>query len=458
MTAADEALREYAAANGLGFTADAPVRAATHALAEAAAGGKRPAVSGELRPGLRGQLFSVPAGTGGEGFTAVLAEVPETRAYAATIACRRREGGAEPVAYPNEHWVDVQLESTAFTRQFRLLVLAGQDPIWTRELFSPALIAWLTDRAPAGLAFELNEGWLCVLLPDQATDAAALDAVCDAADQLARRLREEALEEGEDPDLLRFDANTKRMDEAIAKVDWERPPASAAEAVAAYRAVGSRSPGVLLAALLGALLGLAAAAAGGYLLGGPIGLIVGASIGAPLGWTLVREVGTERHRFAGSLSHAWVGINAFNREYASSRGLERVRIARFHHDNRDLPVSGKAQSVQVGPIPGTELSGTYVMLSDAPELRAAGADSMSAADGRPLSSDALIVELSDPPDPAAIGRLEPPEGYRVAAYGGDKVVVWRPIAGNMTRTLAGCDEFRERAGALVSALARPAAT
>ncbi len=333
----------------------------------------------------------------------------------------------------------------------RALVLEGQDPGWTLELFSPSLISWLTDRAPEAVGFELNEGWLCVLQPGEVSDPAALDELCGAAAELARRLREEALEEEDDPDLLRFAANTERLNDAVARVEWRQPPASAAEAVAAYRRYASHRPSVLLPALIGGLIGLAIGGGIGFLFG-PLGMIGGAFVGAGIGFPLVREIRIERYRFGAGSSYSWVGINAFNHEHARARGLERVKIARFHHDNRDLPVRGEADSVQVGPIPGTALVGAYAMLADSPELRAAGAVSMSASDGRPLSADALIAELPEPPDPAAVETLQLPDGYRAAAYARSKVVIWRPIPGNMTRTLAGCDEFRDTAGRAIAAL------
>jgi hypothetical protein len=55
------AVREYAEANGLDFSAAGRVRAATHALAAAGVEGERAVASGELRPGLQGQLFTVSA-------------------------------------------------------------------------------------------------------------------------------------------------------------------------------------------------------------------------------------------------------------------------------------------------------------------------------------------------------------------------------------------------------------
>lgn len=447
-------LRSFADANDLDHQEDGHVRAATHALAAAGVGVEREVVSGELHPGFKGQLFSVPKAGGRGGFTAVLAEVPETRAYAVTIACQRRKGpaGGKPVKYPTESWNEMKLESSMFNDEFRLLALEGQDQVWTYELFSPALISWLTDRAPNDLGFELNEGWLCVLQPGEIADDTALETLCDSAAEIATRLRTEALEEEDDPNLLRFAANTKRMDEALAKIDWKKPPASVADAIKAYRRVASRRPGVLLAALIGGIVGAVVAAAVGYLFGGPIGLLIGVFAGAGGGFEIVREIRTERTMFEGAISYTWAGINAFNREHAKSRGLERVKISQFHHDNRDLPVRGEADSAQVGPIPGTDLTGTYAMLADSPELRAHGAQTMSAADGHNLSADALIVELPAGPDPAALAAVELPAGYQAAAYGTSKVVVWRGIPGNMTRTLEGCDDFRQIAGAAIARL------
>jgi len=197
----------------------------------------------------------------------------------------------------------------------------------------------------------------------------------------------------------------------------------------------------------------------------PFALIMGL-IGAKLGQSVFKSVWMQlddsepltagAYLFEGSLSVNWVGIQAFNREYARSRGLERQKLARFHHDHRDLPVPGAAESVQAGPIPGTSLDGLFVMIADSAELRASGRHGMqtSGAGRGPGSYDALVAELPAAPSAAAIAALRPPEGWSVAASGASGVVVSRPIAGNITRTAAGCDEFRRRAGALIAELAR----
>ncbi len=65
-------------------------------------------------------------------------------------------------------------------------------------------------------------------MPVRTTNATQrLDMMLAQAERfLVNGLRGEALEESDDPDLLRFDANTKRMDAAVARVSWERPPAT----------------------------------------------------------------------------------------------------------------------------------------------------------------------------------------------------------------------------------------
>jgi len=451
----DEGLIAYASERGLSYSAGEAIRPVTQALEGA---GRRPGdvVSGELAPGLTGQLFHLPAGARKGEATGILTTASETRAYATTIACQDRAlaGRRAPVKYSTERWEEVRLESSAFAERYRLLVIAGQDAGWTRELFSPALIAWLTDRAPVGLSFELNEGHLCILVPGRIQDTGELAALCEAAAELAARIREEAREEGTDPDLFRAAEATRKMDHAVAEVEWRDPPGSVAEAIAAYRRVASGKPRTMAVAVVCAGLAMALGGVVGWLVGGPIGLVSGAVAGGAFGFQVGHFFATQSYLFEGAFAVDWVGINAFNREYARSRGLARQKKFAFHHENRDLPVPGFADSVQAGPVPETNHNGLFVMLADSPELRASGRHTMGAADaqGRSLSYDALVVELTRLPTPERFWELELPPDFRVDAYGGNKVVVWRPIAGNMTRTSAGCDEFRGAAGGLIAAL------
>ena len=450
----DGGLTDFARERGLVHSAGEALRPVTQML-EGVGTGPAEVVSGELAPGLTGQLFHLAAGERTGEATGVLTTVAETRAYVTTIACQDRAlaGRRAPVKYPGDRWEEIRLESSAFEERYRLLVIAGQDAGWTRELFSPALMAWLTDRVPAGLSFELNEGHLCVFVPGRLRDAGKLAALCASAAELAARIREEALEEGADPDLFRAAEVTRKMDDAVAEVAWHEPPGSVAEAVAAYRRVASRKPRTVAIALVGAVLAMALGAGIGWLAADPIGLLSGAVVGALLGFQVGRLVAIRSYQFEGTFSAEWLGINSFNREYARSRDLVRQKKFAFHHENRDLPVPGFAESVQAGPVPGTNNSGLYLMLADSPELRASGRQTMSSEEqGRPLSYDALVVELTGRPTSERLRELDLPPDFRIDAYGGSKVVVWRPIPGNMTRTAAGCDEFRATAGRLIATL------
>jgi hypothetical protein len=371
-----------------------------------------------------------------------------------TIAChdRRVAGRTKPAKYPTEEWEEVRLESLAFEERFRLLVLTGQDAGWIRELFSPTLIDWLVEEAPEGLYFELNEGWLSILLPGELPDGDAVAGFCADAAALTSRIRTEALEEGDAPNLFKAAEGTKRVDAAVAQIDWKEPPAGVRDAAAAYMKVAERKPSVLLKAFVWGLGAMVVAGAFGWLLGGAFGALAAGAFGFLGGYGISRPLIADKYLFEGGLSASWTGMQAFNREYARSRGLERQKIFRFHHDFRGLPVPGRADSVQAGEIPVAGVPGLFVMLSDSPELRASGRHSMTRTDGQPSSYDVLIADLSPAPSPAAVERLRPPAGYTIDVMNERTVVVSRPIDGNLTRTADGCDEFRRTAGSLVAEL------
>src|SRR5262249_20058041 len=142
--------------------------------------------------------------------TLVITSVPEGIAFAPALVCRdRRELGAgTPAQLPTERWQATELESTAFNRRYRLLSLSGQHPVYVREIFSPSLIAWLAHDVPEGFSFELNERHLVVALPGHLDGEEDQDRLLALAAEVARRLREEAEEEGVASGL--FDEAEKR--------------------------------------------------------------------------------------------------------------------------------------------------------------------------------------------------------------------------------------------------------
>jgi len=449
--APDPAIAEFGELHDLPYEERGSVRGTTPALT-AAPSRATSIVRGQLAPGLSGELFHLDVGEA-EGATAILTRVPETIAYATTISCRdRRRQGQRPAKYPTERWEGVRLESAAFGDRFELLVLRGQHQGWIRELFSPRLVEWLAADAPPGLMFELNEGWLAILVPGRMPDAAAAESFCRTAADLAGRIREEALEEGDAPNLFDAAAGTERTDAAVAQVEWKQPPESVGAASAAYLKVAERKPTVLLRSASWGIAGAVLAGAFGWLLGGPFGALAAGAFGLIGGYSIARPLLADRYLFEGGLSVGWTGLQAFNREYARSRGLERQKLFRFHHDHRDLPVPGTAESVQAGEVPVVGVPGLFVMLSDSAELRATGNHGMHRADGHPGSYDVLVVDLEPTPTTEAIAALELPAGYSAQRTATGAVVVWRPIEGNLTRTAAGCDEFRRTAGELIAHL------
>lgn len=452
-------MQALAQARGLERVAGEDLRELTPALITGSRGSVSSRVRGELAPGLRGELLHhrFAEGATRRESTIVLTSVPESVAFVPALVCRDRAslGEAEPAQLPAERWSETELESSAFNGRYRLLTLSGQDAGWVRELFSPALIAWLADRAPAGLSFELNDGNLVVALPGHLDRAEELEALCAAAAELAQRIRAEAAEEELDPDLFDESEKAAAVEQAMALVSFEQPPPTVQAAIAAYKRRALRNPGVLLNAFFWSLLVAAAIIGLGLVFGGAIRAALAAAaafVAVCVVFPLVLLVGATRHQW-GTASVSRVGLEAFVREYARSRKLELRNRRRFHSDYRALALPGIADHVLAGEIPVAEVDGLFVMLGDASELRSRGTEIAFTAD-RPLASDALVVELEKPPVEEAVEALELPDGYRVEVAG-RQLIVWRPVAGNLIRTAEGSDRFRERAGEVVRRLLGP---
>jgi hypothetical protein len=442
-------IEDWAASRSLEVSPERSLRELTPALIQGSRGSVSSLVHGRLTDGLDGTIchHTFADGVRRRESTVVVTAVPEGAAFAPALVCRDRGelGNGIPAQLPAERWHGTVLESTVFNRRYRLLILTGQDPIYIRELFSPSLIAWLAHDVPAGFSFELNERHLVVALPGHLEAHEELDRLCALAAEVARRVRAEALEEGEATG--RFDESEKRreIEAAMAKARFDRPPASVAEAMAAYRRAARWRPTVVLGALLGAALMAVVGAAATALFYDPLLAPVGALVGAPNGFGIGRLVAASRYSW-GSVSVSRLGLEAFVAGYAESRSLQPRDRWEFHSRHRTLPLPGFAGHVLSGPIPGTELDGCLVMLGDAAELRSRGVEIAYVSD-RPLAALALVADLSEPADADRVAELELPAGYQVETDG-PTVAIWKPIAGNLIHTAAGIDEFRTRCGEL----------
>jgi hypothetical protein len=330
-----------------------------------------------------------------------------------------------------------------------LLTLAGQDAGWLRELFSPALISWLTTEAPEGLSFEVNQGNLAVALPGRLVSLEALERLAAVAAEVAERIRSEALEEENDPDLFDESAELAAIEKVLPLVSWHRPPDSVQEAVTAYRRVAAGKPAVLLTAALWALIGAGVVGGFGSLVIWPPLAVAAAVVAAVAAFSLARFVAATRYRW-GTASVSRVALEAFVREYARSRYLKLRDRWRFHSDHRALPLPGFADHVLAGEIPGADVEGLFVMFSDDAEMRSLGMEVAAVAD-RPAAANALVVDLHVPLTAEAIAAVEVPEGYRLE-HSRSQLVLWRPVTGNLLRTADGSDRFRARAGDVVRKL------
>ncbi len=129
-------------------------------------------------------------------FTVVLVDIPESARFVSELYAQRRFGfrfldSAEDAFRTRDR---VTLESEALDKRAEIFAGAGEDQNWLRQLFSPTFVHWLGDESPEGTAFELVAGLLCVNVKGHAKTAADLDAICESAGVIARRIREESAE------------------------------------------------------------------------------------------------------------------------------------------------------------------------------------------------------------------------------------------------------------------------
>ena len=160
---------------------------------------------GELAPGVEGQLvlwnFIVESrdskGNKTETnypFTLTLFSLPETLAHLRDLRVQRQSGfkALEKFedAFRRSH-ERVTLESEAMRDKYEIFMGKEEDAVWTRRLFSPSFIVWLTEVPPAKFGFEIENGWLCAYVPKHRDSAESLDEVTSLGVAIVERLREE---------------------------------------------------------------------------------------------------------------------------------------------------------------------------------------------------------------------------------------------------------------------------
>jgi hypothetical protein len=165
-------------------------------------------LSGQILPGIVGMLGmftyeeTVVGGDGTTetkyyGFTFAMAEVPECVAHMPELYVKRK-GGLRSLAKLEDVFRvgkrRVTFESEALAKRYEIFVGKDQDEVWTRRLFSPSFIVWLTEQPPQKFGFELVDGTLVAFIPSHQEDATTLDSMAVATGTVAQRLLEESVE------------------------------------------------------------------------------------------------------------------------------------------------------------------------------------------------------------------------------------------------------------------------
>jgi hypothetical protein len=170
-------------------------------------------LSGQIVPGIVGTLGlftyeETVVGADGNtetkyyGFTFAMAEVPECVVHMPELYVKlKRKGGLRSLEKLEDVFRRskrrVTLESDALANRYEIFVGKNQDEVWTRRLFSPSFIVWLTEQPPQKFGFELVDGTLVAFIPSHKEDATTLDSMAVATGTVAQRLLEEAAQTSE---------------------------------------------------------------------------------------------------------------------------------------------------------------------------------------------------------------------------------------------------------------------
>jgi hypothetical protein len=163
--------------------------------------------SGELSPGMDGNLVlytytEVHRDSDGDEtetdypFTIIHVEMPEIVQHMTDLQVHR--AGFKLLDGIQDKFLGnmqrVTLESEAFAKRFEVFVNDSQDPIWTRRLFSPSFIVWLTESPPDSFAFELENGHLVAYVSRHMDSTESLENVTRVGTYVANRLLQEVAE------------------------------------------------------------------------------------------------------------------------------------------------------------------------------------------------------------------------------------------------------------------------
>lgn len=288
-------------------------------------------------------------------FTIVVTAVPQSIGFMPSLGFHGAESEMSGIGGSLEEVVQVDLGGDAGLKGSRCYRYKGAGELWTKRLFSPALVDWLARSEP-DLGFELADGVLTTGRGGHLGDTAALAGLCEEAAHLTATIAAES-EEGAGTGTAAGNAakdpkaNDPRMEAALHAMALD-PPASVGAAEHAFRAHVARSPRTLgralgYAAVIVALLNIPGAAipillaiAGSWALLAAIELFLIAIFATFIFRKDVRESGRK------------YATEAFFRSYAKARGMKLEEPLRFAATHADAKLPFRPDRVMAGPLPG----------------------------------------------------------------------------------------------------------
>lgn len=193
----DATYSAFAAEHGLEALSGVATGPLTPLLVEAGDGGLAPAVRGRLPGGVSvtaGHLAYTRNAT--FRFSVALTEVEGSTEFVPRLFCvrpGRRTRDDEFYGF-EARYSKLWTESTKLNERYAVSTSPFQDPIWLRQLFSPAFVDWLATVPPEDFSFELAYGTLLGSVEEDYPDVAALGALCEATAYVAERIRRECEE------------------------------------------------------------------------------------------------------------------------------------------------------------------------------------------------------------------------------------------------------------------------
>ena len=197
MSDLDAAYSSFAADHGLEAIPSFSAGPLTPLLVESGAGQLAPAARGALGAGVDGIVGHL-AYTRNKTFrfSVALTEIPTSTAFVPRLFCvRKGRHTRDDEFYGFEaRYSKLWTESTKLNERYTVSISPFQDPVWLRQLFSPALVDWLATAPPADFSFELAYGSLLGSVEQDDPDATGLAALCEATAHVAARVRRECEE------------------------------------------------------------------------------------------------------------------------------------------------------------------------------------------------------------------------------------------------------------------------